>query len=74
MRRVTDRKIAETPQPIYVMKVRMVAWTRLVRGSLERSCEEVSARVLSTIRTIIGSFFTKPMKEIRKIIISSPAG
>lgn len=54
MRRVTDRKMAETPQPIYVMKVRMVAWTRLVRGSLERSCEEVSARVLSTIRTIFG--------------------
>lgn len=71
---MTDRKMAEIPQPIYVMKVRMVAWTRLVRGSLERSCKEVSARVLSAIRTITGSFFTKHMKEMRKIIISSPAG
>lgn len=31
------RKIAEIPQPMYVMKVRMVLWTRLVIGCLERS-------------------------------------
>lgn len=35
-----DRKMAEIPQPIYVIKVRMVAWRRLVRGSLERSCKK----------------------------------
>lgn len=38
VRRVTERKMAEIPQPIYVIKVRMVACTRLVSVSLERSC------------------------------------
>lgn len=37
---MTARKIAEIPQPIYVIKVRMVAWRRLVIGSLERSCKK----------------------------------
>lgn len=37
--RVAARKIAEIPQPMYVIKLRMVAWRRLVRGSLERSWE-----------------------------------
>lgn len=34
---VTARKIAEIPQPMYVIKVRMVLWRRLVIGCLERS-------------------------------------
>lgn len=37
VRRVAARKMAETPQPMYVIKLRMVAWRRLVMGSLERS-------------------------------------
>lgn len=44
VRRVMARKMAEIPQPIYVMKVRMVAWTRLIIGSLERSCTKTTKK------------------------------
>lgn len=37
VRRVAARKMAEIPPPMYVIKLRMVAWRRLVMGSLERS-------------------------------------
>lgn len=34
---VMDRKMAEIPQPIYVIKVRIVAWRGSVSSPLERS-------------------------------------
>lgn len=39
MRRVTERKMAETPQPMYVINVRIVDWMGSVIGCLERSCK-----------------------------------
>lgn len=58
MRRVTDRKMAEIPQPMYVMKVRIVFWRGLIIDCLERSCKKESRnmfriRIRITVRSII---------------------